>query len=71
MTDALKHHWPEYLMEATCLGLFMVVGIYFRHNPRAPRFAGSPGHSKPAPAPPAHGNRHGTDRHQHYLFALG
>src|SRR5437899_12273806 len=24
MTDALKHHWPEYLMEATCLGLFMV-----------------------------------------------
>src|SRR5678815_2459788 len=45
--------------------------IYFRQNPGAPRFAGSPGHSKPAPAPPAHGNRHGTNRNQHYLFALG
>jgi aquaporin Z len=24
MTDALKHHWPEYLMEGACLGLFMI-----------------------------------------------
>jgi len=24
MIDALKHHWPEYLMEAACLGLFMI-----------------------------------------------
>jgi hypothetical protein len=23
-TDALKHHWPEYPMEGTCLGLFMI-----------------------------------------------
>jgi aquaporin Z len=29
MTDALKHHWPEYLMEATCLGLFMVSAFTF------------------------------------------
>ena len=24
MQDALKQHWPEYLIEATCLGLFMI-----------------------------------------------
>jgi aquaporin Z len=29
MTEALKHHWPEYLMEATCLGLFMVSAFTF------------------------------------------
>ena len=29
MTDALKHHWPEYLIEATCLGLFMVSAFIF------------------------------------------
>ena len=29
MTDALKHHWPEYLMEAACLGLFMVSAFTF------------------------------------------
>ncbi|HXV79859.1 MAG TPA: aquaporin [Candidatus Binatia bacterium] len=29
MTDALKHHWPEYLMEATCLGLFMISAFTF------------------------------------------
>ena len=29
MTDALKHHWLEYLMEATCLGLFMVSAFTF------------------------------------------
>jgi aquaporin Z len=29
MTDALKHHWPEYLIEATCLGLFMVSAFTF------------------------------------------
>jgi aquaporin Z len=29
MKDALKRHWPEYLMEATCLGLFMVSAFTF------------------------------------------
>lgn len=29
MTDALKHHWPEYLMEAACLGLFMISAFTF------------------------------------------
>jgi aquaporin Z len=29
MTDALKHHWPEYLIEAACLGLFMMSAFTF------------------------------------------
>jgi aquaporin Z len=29
MTNALKRHWPEYLMEATCLGLFMISAFAF------------------------------------------
>jgi len=29
MTEALKRHWPEYLMEAAALGLFMVSAILF------------------------------------------
>ena len=29
MTDALKQHWPEYLIEATCLGLFMISAFSF------------------------------------------
>jgi aquaporin Z len=29
MTNALKHHWPEYLMEGTCLGLFMISAFTF------------------------------------------
>ena len=29
MTNALKRHWPEYLMEATCLGLFMISAFMF------------------------------------------
>lgn len=29
MTNAFKHHWPEYLMEAACLGLFMVSAFTF------------------------------------------
>ncbi|MGE5303198.1 MAG: aquaporin [Alphaproteobacteria bacterium] len=29
MTNALRHHWPEYLMEAACLGLFMVSAFTF------------------------------------------
>ena len=29
MTEALKHHWPEYLIEAACLGLFMVSAFSF------------------------------------------
>lgn len=29
MTDALKKHWPEYLIEATCLGLFMISAFSF------------------------------------------
>lgn len=29
MLDALKHHWPEYFMEAACLGLFMISAFTF------------------------------------------
>ena len=29
MTDALKHHWPEYLIEALSLGLFMISAFSF------------------------------------------
>jgi len=29
MTEALKRHWPEYLMEAACLGLFMISAFAF------------------------------------------
>jgi len=29
MTAALRHHWPEYLIEAVCLGLFMVSAFSF------------------------------------------
>lgn len=29
MTYALKRHWPEYLMEAACLGLFMMSAFTF------------------------------------------
>jgi aquaporin Z len=29
MLDTLKHHWPEYLMEAAGLGIFMVSAVVF------------------------------------------
>ena len=29
MTAALRHHWPEYLIEAVCLGLFMIAAFSF------------------------------------------
>jgi aquaporin Z len=29
MTEALKHHWPEYLIEALSLGLFMISAFSF------------------------------------------
>ena len=29
MTDALKRHWPEYLIEGACLGLFMISAFSF------------------------------------------
>src|SRR5829696_5945517 len=29
MTEALKRHWPEYLMEAACLGMFMLSAFTF------------------------------------------
>src|ERR1051325_12077200 len=29
MADPLKQHWPEYLMEAGCLGLFMISAFTF------------------------------------------
>jgi aquaporin Z len=27
--DALKNHWPEYLIEGACLGLFMISAFSF------------------------------------------
>ena len=71
MTDALKHHWPEYLIEGTCLGLFMISAFTFGTILEHPASPGSPGHSKPDPTSPAHGDRNGVDCHQHHLFALG
>jgi aquaporin Z len=29
MTDALRRHWPEYLIEAACLGVFMMSAFTF------------------------------------------
>jgi len=29
MTEALKNHWPEYLIEGACLGLFMISAFTF------------------------------------------
>jgi aquaporin Z len=29
MTDTLKRHWPEYLIEGACLGLFMISAFTF------------------------------------------
>src|ERR671924_436622 len=29
MGEAIKHHWPEYLMEGACLGIFMVSAFSF------------------------------------------
>jgi aquaporin Z len=29
MTEAWKQHWPEYLIEAACLGLFMIAAFTF------------------------------------------
>jgi aquaporin Z len=29
MTEALRRHWPEYLIEAACLGLFMISAFSF------------------------------------------
>jgi aquaporin Z len=29
MIDALKRHWPEYLIEGACLALFMVSAFTF------------------------------------------
>jgi len=29
VTDALKNHWPEYLIEGACLGLFMISAFSF------------------------------------------
>ena len=29
MLDALKQHWPEYLMEAAAIGLFMLAACVF------------------------------------------
>ena len=31
MQQALRRHWPEYLMEGAHLGLFMLVGLRLRH----------------------------------------
>ena len=36
MTDALKHHWPEYLIESICLGLFMISAFTFGTIPEHP-----------------------------------
>ena len=37
---ALRQHWPEYLIEAAGLGLFMISACLFAHPARAPGLAG-------------------------------
>jgi aquaporin Z len=29
MSEAIKRHWPEYLIEAACLGIFMISAFTF------------------------------------------
>ncbi len=29
MFDAIRNHWPEYLIEGACLGLFMISAFVF------------------------------------------
>ena len=46
MSDGLKYHWPEYLIEAACLGLFMIsaftFGVLLEH-PASPVHQAIPG----------------------------
>ena len=45
MLDAIKNHWPEYLIEAWCLGTFMVSACFFGvalFNPLSPLIALDP-----------------------------
>ena len=70
MGDALKRHWPEYLMEAAGPGLFMVSACLFGTLMEHP---GSPvrGHRRPLSAPSLHWPGDGTDGRWHHLFTLG
>src|SRR5918992_4157737 len=29
MLEAIKHHWPEYVIEGACLALFMIAAFFF------------------------------------------
>jgi len=71
MMDALKSHWPEYLIEGACLALFMVSAFYLRYDPRTSRFAGSPGDSQSAAAAFFDGIGDGRHRDRDHLFTVG
>ena len=69
--DALRRHWPEYLMEAAGLGLFMIsAGLFgtLLFYPGSPVAQALP---DPLAAARADGPDHGPDRDRHHLLALG
>ena len=68
MIDALRQHWPEYLMEAAELGLFMISACAFTvllYHPTSPIAANV---SERSSATSTDGNRDGLDRDRNYLF---
>ena len=68
---ALKKHWPEYLMEAAELGIFMVSACLFTillYHPASPAVRAIPPEIHPSRAD---GAGHGADSGGHRLFALG
>lgn len=68
--DALRRHWPEYLMEAAELGMFMGVGVLVRCPAVS---SGVTARVCPAGSRPKSHHRagHGDDRCVHRLFAIG
>lgn len=67
----LRHHWPEYLIEAAELGFFMISACFFVVLLEHPASPCAPGHSSPLPAPRVGRHGHGADRRRHYLLPSG
>jgi hypothetical protein len=65
MREALKKHWPEYLVEASGLGLRLHV---VAESSRFARSSTNPCRNRPSGAD---GGGHGSDRHRHHLLSLG
>ena len=70
MIDALRAHWPEYLMEALELGLFMVAACAFSvllFHPASPVPQVIP--NEVIGRRITNGSRDGLNRHHHHLLA--